>query len=176
MALSFLYLMTRRLLGMLLGSARSEHAKDVEIVVLRHQLDVLYRQVKRPEFRPADRALLAALSAALPRWHWSSLLVTPAHDPAVAPSAVTSKWTQAQPRGGRPPLASDVVALILRLARENPRWGYQRIQGELKKKDIGVSNHHPNGAAAQRAPAGAPTGIGHLASVPSRPSLGHPGG
>jgi len=89
---------------------------------------------------------------------------------------VTSKWTQAQPRGGRPPLASDVVSLILRLARENPRWGYQRIQGELKKEDIGVSNHHPNGAAAQRAPAGAPTGIGHLASVPSRPSLGHPGG
>jgi hypothetical protein len=53
MALSFLYLTTRRLLGMLLGSLRSEHAKDVEIAVLRHQLDVLRRQVKRPEFRPA---------------------------------------------------------------------------------------------------------------------------
>jgi hypothetical protein len=67
MALSFLYLMARRLVGMLLGSLRSEHAKDVEIAVLRHQLDVLRRQIKRPEFRPADRALLALLSGALPR-------------------------------------------------------------------------------------------------------------
>jgi hypothetical protein len=77
MALSFLYLMTRRLLGMLLGSLRSEHAKDIEIAVLRHQLEVLRRQVKRPEFRPADRAILAVLSGVLPRWRWSSFLVTP---------------------------------------------------------------------------------------------------
>jgi hypothetical protein len=66
MALSFLYLMARRLVDLLLGRLRSEHAKDVEIAVLRHQLNVLRRQVKRPEFRPADRALLAALSRALP--------------------------------------------------------------------------------------------------------------
>jgi putative transposase len=77
MALSFLYLMTRRLVCMLLGSFRSDHAKDVEIAVLRHQLDVLRRQVKRPEFQPADRALLAMLSSALPRARWSSFLVTP---------------------------------------------------------------------------------------------------
>jgi putative transposase len=76
MALSFLYLMTRRLLGMLLGSLRSEHAKDVEIAVLRHQLEVLRRQVRRPEFRPADRAVLAALSGALPHRRWSNFLVT----------------------------------------------------------------------------------------------------
>jgi putative transposase len=67
MALSFLYLMTRRLVGMLLGCSRSEHAKDVEIAVLRHQLSVLRRQVKQPEFRPADRAVLAVLSRVLPR-------------------------------------------------------------------------------------------------------------
>jgi putative transposase len=60
MAISFLYLMTRRLLDILLGRFQSEHAKDVEIAVLRHQLEVLRRQVKRPEFQPADRALLAA--------------------------------------------------------------------------------------------------------------------
>jgi putative transposase len=77
MALSFLYLMTRRLLGMLLGSLRSEHAKDVEIAVLRHQLEVPHRQVTRPEFRPADRALLALLGSALPRWRWSIFVVTP---------------------------------------------------------------------------------------------------
>jgi hypothetical protein len=76
MALCFLYLTTRRLLGVLLGSLRSEHAKDIEIAVLRHQLAVLCRQVTRPEFRPADRGLLAMLSGALPRWRWSSFLIT----------------------------------------------------------------------------------------------------
>jgi putative transposase len=139
MALSFLYLMTRRLVGMLLGSVRSEHAKDVEIAVLRHQLAVLRRQVKRPRFQPADRALLAALSAALPRGCWSRFLVTPDTILRWHRRLVTRKWTQTQPRGGRPPLASDVVALILRLARENPRWGYRRIQGELKKLGMPVS-------------------------------------
>jgi putative transposase len=78
MALSFLYLMARRLVDVLLGRLGSEHAKDVEIAVLRHQLMVLRRQVKRPEFRPTDRAVLALLSRALPRRHWSIFLVTPA--------------------------------------------------------------------------------------------------
>src|SRR6266516_4256324 len=139
MALSFLYLMTRRLVGMLLGSFRSERAKDVEIAVLRHQLDVLRRQVKRPEFRPADRALLAALSSVLPRGCWSSLLVTPDTILWWHRRLVARKWTQPDRRGGRPPLADRVVALILRLSRENPRWGYRRIQGELKKLGVQVS-------------------------------------
>jgi putative transposase len=139
MALSFLYLMARRLIGMLLRSMQSEHAKDVEIVVLRHQLDVLRRQVKRPEFRPADRALLAMLSSALPRPRWSIFLVTPDTIMRWHRRLVTRKWTQAQPRGGRPPLADHLVTLILRLARENPRWGYRRIQGELKKLGMSVS-------------------------------------
>jgi|SRR6266487_2718202 len=77
MALSFLYLMARWLVGMLLGRRQSEDAKDIEIAVLRHQLSVLRRQVTRPEFQPADRALLAVLSRAVPRRHWSILLVTP---------------------------------------------------------------------------------------------------
>src|SRR6266700_3489476 len=112
MALSFLYLMARGLVGMLLGSLRSEHAKDVE---------------------------LAVLSSAIPRWRWPSFLVTPDTILRWHRRLVARKWTQAQPRGGRPPLADHVIALILRLARENPRWGYQRIQGELKKLGIGVS-------------------------------------
>jgi putative transposase len=58
--------MARRLVGMVLGHLRSEHAKDIEIAILRHQLEVLRRQVKRPELRPADRAVLAVLSRALP--------------------------------------------------------------------------------------------------------------
>lgn len=85
MALSFLYLMARRLVDMLPGRLRSHHAKEVQIAVLRHQLAVLRRQVKRPQLRPADRAALAVLSRALPRRHWSIFLVTPGHDPAVAP-------------------------------------------------------------------------------------------
>jgi hypothetical protein len=100
MALSFLYLMSRRLVGMLLGSLRSEHAKDIEIAVLRHQLDVLRRQVKRPEFRPADRALLAMLSSAIPRWRWSSFLVTPDTSLRWHRRLVTRKWTQGHRTAG----------------------------------------------------------------------------
>jgi putative transposase len=139
MALSFLYLMARWLVGMLFGRLRSEHAKDVEIAVLRHQLRVLRRQVKRPEFQPADRALLAVLSSALPRRHWSTFLVTPATILRWHRRLVTRKWTQPDRRGGRPTADDHLIALILRLARENPRWGYRRIQGELKKLGMRVS-------------------------------------
>jgi putative transposase len=139
MALSFLYLVARRLVGMLLGGLRSQHAREVEIAVLRHQLEVLRRQVKRPQFRPADRAVLAVLSSALPGSHWSVLLVTPATILRWHRRLVTRKWTQPRRQGGRPALAEQEVALVLRLARENPRWGYQRIQGELKKLGVLVS-------------------------------------
>jgi hypothetical protein len=138
MALSFLYLMTRRLLGMLLGSARSEHATDVEIAVLRHQLDVLCRQVKRPEFRPADRALLAALSAALAL---VELSCPPGHDPAVAPSAGDPQM-DAGPTSRRPP------ATRQRRGRANPAAGPREPALGLpahprraeEAEDIGVSN------------------------------------
>jgi putative transposase len=139
MALSFLYLMARWLVGILLGRHRSEQTKDVEIAVLRHQLEVLRRQVKRPEFRPADRALLAVLSRALPRGRWSIFLVTPDTIMRWHRRLVTRKWTGPCHRAGRPPLDDHLVALILRLARENPRWGYRRIQGEIKKLGIRVS-------------------------------------
>ena len=97
MALSFLYLMARRLVGVLLGSLRSGHAKDVEIAVLRHQLSVLRRQVKRAEFRPADRAVLAVLAQALPRAQWSTFLVTPG-----TICGGTAGWSPAS--GPNPPL------------------------------------------------------------------------
>jgi putative transposase len=94
MALSFLYLTTRRLVGMMLGRLRSEHAKDVEIAALRHQLSVLRRQVQRPEFRPAGRAVLAVLSRVLPRSQWSIFLVTPRTILRWHRRLVTRKWTQ----------------------------------------------------------------------------------
>src|SRR6266498_4063723 len=120
MVLSFLYLMTCRLLGMLLGSLRGGHAK-------------------RPEFRPADRALLAVPSRALPRGRWSIFLVTPGTILRWHRRLVRRKWTQPHRRGGRPALDDHPVALILRLARENPRWGYRRIQGEPKNLGVSVS-------------------------------------
>jgi putative transposase len=83
--------------------------------------------------------MLTRLSRALPRSHWSTFLVTPATILRWHRRLITRKWTQPFRRGGRPALAEQVVALILRLARENPRWGYQRVQGELKKLRIQVS-------------------------------------
>lgn len=138
MALSFVYVALGRLLGIAFGRFRSENAKDIEIAVLRHELAVLRRQVKRPVFRPADRAVLAMFSRVLPRRLWASFLVTPETVLRWHRDLVRRKWTQTRPCG-RPPLAGEVVALIERLARENPRWGYQRIQGELKKLGIAVS-------------------------------------
>jgi hypothetical protein len=93
----------------------------------------------RPQFRPADRAVLATLSRALPRQQWSVFLVTPDTILQWHRRLVTRKWTQSRRQGGRPALADHVVALILRLARENPRWGYQRIKGELVKLGVTVS-------------------------------------
>ena len=95
--------------------------------------------MQRAEFRPADRALLTVLSRALPRSHWSIFLVTPGTILRWHRRLVTRKWTQPRHPGGRPALAEHVVALILRLARENPRWGYRRIQGELNKLGVSVS-------------------------------------
>jgi hypothetical protein len=96
---------------MLLGGLRSEHAKDVEIAVLPHQLEVLRRQVKRPEVRPADRAALAVLSRALPRARWSAFLVTPGtilrwHRRLMWPAAVGRTSGSADPAAGlrEPPL------------------------------------------------------------------------
>jgi transposase InsO family protein len=101
--------------------------KDIELIVLRHELEVLRRQVARPKLRPADRALLDARLVTprkLLRWH-STL--------------VRRKWRQPSAPRGRPPLTAEVQDLVLRLARENPRWGYRRICGELTKLGFQVS-------------------------------------
>jgi transposase InsO family protein len=114
--------------------------KDVEIAVLRHQLAVLRRQVARPRYSPTDRAVLATLAGLLPRERWAAFLVTPATLLRWHRELVARSWTYA--RRGRVAanaLGDEVVALVLRLARENPRWGYLRIVGECRKLSVAIS-------------------------------------
>jgi len=112
---------------------------EIEIAVLRHEVKVLRRQVRGPRFRPVDRAFFAAAARVLPRERWASFLVTPHTLLRWHRELVRRKWTYHTARKpGRPPIDPDVLALVIRLARENPRWGYVRIQGELRKVGIRV--------------------------------------
>src|SRR5438034_5063045 len=129
--LFFTYWVVRRLFELLILFARSERAKELEILLLRHELQVLRRQVGRPRLRSADRVLLAALGQLLPRKRRRSFLVEPATLLRWYRDLVRRRWTYAGRRPGRPPLAAQRQRLILRLAAENPGWGYKRIQGEL---------------------------------------------
>ena len=111
--------------------AHGEATKDLEILVLRHQLMVLRRQTPRPRLEPADRAVLAAVSRALPRARWSWFLVKPKALLRWPRRLVAGAWIYPAHQTGRPPLDHDSQQLIIRLARENSHWGYQRIKGEL---------------------------------------------
>jgi putative transposase len=131
MVWSFVYLALRRLLELLVLCWRSTDAKEVEILVLRHQLAVLRRQYPRPRLQPQDRALLAALSRLLPRPRWSIFMVTPETLLGWHRHMVRRRWTYPAQGRGRPSVPQQVQTVIVRLATENPRWGYQRIRGEL---------------------------------------------
>jgi putative transposase len=113
--------------------------KDVELLVLRHGLAVLRRQVARPKLRATDRALLAAAASQLPRPSRGAPLVTPRTLLRWHRALVRRKWRQPPSQRGRPPVTSEVRALVLRLARENPRWGHRRISGEQAKLGLRVS-------------------------------------
>src|SRR5262249_41745909 len=131
------YWLLRRLLELLLLLVRSQQRKEVEILLLRHELQVLKRQVARPQLRPADRLVLAALSQVLPRGR--SLLVEPATLLRWHRELVRRRWTFPGRPPGRPPLVSQARQLVLRLATENPGWGYKRIHGELKALGFALS-------------------------------------
>ncbi len=133
------YLMLCRSIQLLVLLARGNTATDVELLALRHQLTVLRRQVARPRLKPADRALLAALRRGLPQARWSCFLVTPETLLRWHRRLVAGAWTYPHHGQGRPPLEHGIQQLIIRLATENPRWGYRRSKGELLRLGIRVS-------------------------------------
>jgi transposase InsO family protein len=136
---SALYVVLSRLLELVVLFARGDRAKELEILVLRHELSILRRQAGRPRFEAHDRLLLAALSRMLPRHSWNAFSVRPETLLRWHRRMVARRWTYPHRRPGRPALGRDVRELILRLARENPSWGYQRIVGELRKLGVSVS-------------------------------------
>ncbi|GIH10345.1 hypothetical protein Rhe02_84120 [Rhizocola hellebori] len=133
MSASLVYLLLRQILQMLTQLARDGGAKDVELLVLRHQVAVLRRQVHRPDLQPADRVVLAALSRLLPRPQWSTFFVTPATLLRWHRQLIARHWTFPHARPGRPPIDPELRLLVLRLAAENPTWGHRRMQGELAR-------------------------------------------
>jgi len=136
---SFVYLALKRLIELLLLCFGSSDAKEVEILVLRHELEILRRQQPCPRLEPRDRAWLSLLSRLLPRRRWSVFLVRPQMLLGWHRRMVRRHWTYPNTARGRPPLADDIQTLIVRLATENSRWGYQRIKGELAGLGLSVS-------------------------------------
>ena len=139
MALSFLYRSVHRILDAIRIHRMDAVAKDAEILVLRHQLAELQRQVARPRLTWSDRAIVSALARLVPRERLAAFLVTPDTILRWHRALVRRRWTYPHRGHGRPALPHETVELILRLARENPRWGYLRIVGELKKLGVTVS-------------------------------------
>jgi hypothetical protein len=114
-------MIVRHMLGAV-GIGPSPDADAVEIAVLRHQLAVLHRQVPRPRYTPMDRMLLTSLAKLLPRDRWAAFLVTPSTLLRWHRELVARHWTYPHTGTAHRGLDDDVVELVLRLARENPRW------------------------------------------------------
>jgi transposase InsO family protein len=131
-SLRLLYLIFRQVLGLVLLLARTSAAKDVELLVLRHEVAILRRTNPRPRMNWADRAVFAVLIQRLPRALRCHRLVTPNTILRWHRRLVRRRWTYPN-RTGRPAIDDAIAALVVRMARENPRWGYVRIQGELVK-------------------------------------------
>jgi putative transposase len=128
---SVVYLALRRIFQLVVRALRHDRAKEIEILVLRHQIAVLRRQVHRPDLSPADRVLLTALSRLLRRRSWGMFFVTPATLLRWHRDLIARRWSYPRKQPGRPATATALRDAVVRLARDNPRWGYQRIAGEL---------------------------------------------
>jgi len=136
MALRLAYLMLARGLSWLALLARSEATKDVEILVLRHEVAVIRRHHPHPTVTWVDRAILSGLSRLLPTRLRRLRLVSPRTLLRWHAHLVARRWTHPRRQPGRPPTPQPIRALVLRMARENPTWGYRRIQGET----LGLAN------------------------------------
>jgi putative transposase len=132
------YRLVRLVLDLLVLHGRRDCSKDVEILVLRHQLAVLQRQISRPRFEPEDRAILTALARLVGRDRWSIFVVKPETLLRWHRRLVANHWTYPH-RPGRPSTTVEIRRLIMRLARENPTWGYRRIHGELARLGITIA-------------------------------------
>jgi putative transposase len=132
------YRLVRLVIDLFVLRGRRDRSKDVEILVLRQQLAVLQRQVTRPRFEPADRALLSAFARVLDRDSWSLFLVRPDTILRWHRRLVAKHWTYPH-RPGRPSTTTETRATIVRLANENPTWGYRRIHGELTRLGITIA-------------------------------------
>jgi putative transposase len=135
---SLCYRVSRWVLQLAALRLRSSDFKELEIVLLHHELAIFRRRSRRPRLTWSDRIVLAAASRLLPRRCWQSFIVTPATLLAWHRRLVAKRWTYAG-RAGRPPIRQEIRDLVLRFARENPRWGYQRIVGEVKGLGVAVS-------------------------------------
>jgi hypothetical protein len=129
--LRLIYQIFTKLLGWIVLHARSDATKEIEILVLRHQLAVLQRRTPRPRVSWTDRALIAALARLLPTPRRLGLLVTPSTILRWHRQLVARRWSTRPARPGRPAIPAGLRALVIRLATENPTWGYRRIHGEL---------------------------------------------
>jgi hypothetical protein len=128
---SFAYLAVRRVLSLVVPVLWDSGSKGIEILVLRDELEILRRHQPRPRLEPADRAWLAALSRLLRRERWSAFGVRPETVLGWHRRLVARRWSYPHRLAGRPPIPGELAALIVRMATDNPGWGYQRIQGEL---------------------------------------------